>query len=114
MELVTFEERENQPCRMCNCIMERHFPSPKPLTASFPDGMKRPGWADVKEISKLKMEQSRHSVTTQKGREARERIRAQMKGLGASAEKQILDKQPGLEVISDKVGASGVKAGDNK
>ena len=55
--VVRYEDRDSpQACSECGSVGARHFPSPTVLKASYPDGHRRKGWADMKEIARLKVE----------------------------------------------------------
>lgn len=52
--VVRYEDRDIMSCPTCGSLdIQRHFPSPMVLKASFPDGHKRKGWADFREAAKL-------------------------------------------------------------
>lgn len=53
---VPYVERDQQICHTCGESMTRHFPAPMVTQASYPDGMKRKGWAEMREASKLNKE----------------------------------------------------------
>jgi hypothetical protein len=75
------------------------------LKASWPDGHKQPGWAEIKEINKLKQEDfSLGSTKNLKNIDGKTRIKKQIDLLSRSAENQIRKKKPQEDVVIDKVG----------
>lgn len=54
--MVKYDERDSQTCPVCSSPVIRHFPSPMILKASHHDGIKRRGWAEMREASKLNKE----------------------------------------------------------
>lgn len=55
--LIQRSERDSQwPCPECGGMGKRAVSAPMVMTASYPEGTKRKGWADLKEASKLKIE----------------------------------------------------------
>lgn len=53
---VIYEDRDEQFCMKCENPLKRHFPAPMVTRASYPDGHKRKGWAEMREASKLNQE----------------------------------------------------------
>ena len=53
-ELVDMAELDNVfECKVCKGPAKRTISAPMVLKASYPDGMKRSGWAEMREQSKL-------------------------------------------------------------
>lgn len=53
---VPYAERDRSPCPTCDCLLERQMSMPAVMKASYPDGVKRKGWAELREASKLNKE----------------------------------------------------------
>ncbi len=53
---VPYEDREKQLCGECGTLAKYHFPKGGIMKASYPDGHKRKGFAEMKEARKLEIQ----------------------------------------------------------
>lgn len=91
-EVVKYEERDicPIPCPNCNSLeTKRHFPGPMVLGASYPDGMKRPGWDTMKETARLEVEKAKVPHGSRDAVAERKRITKEIKELRTKTTTEI-------------------------
>lgn len=78
---VKYEQRDMVDCPVCCEPMKRQVSMPMNLRASYPDGMRRKGWQDLKEASKLNVDAA--------GARAKEKaeIKKEIRKIGVEVEK---------------------------